>query len=101
MFFGVIHYICTHYPIKKLYVEVGDKECMQRRLDAHRHHIQTYYNRIELLQIHSYDPKLVHGAMKFFGGGEVLSDEVKITQQEKKGITGKIKSFLGRYFARA
>ena len=90
LFFGVVDRIFSHYPeIEELIVEVNNKVRMEYWIKKNYHEYLTkqQYNKISFVEIKQHRWKrLTHilnilgfgkyrSLYKFFGGGEVLSDE--------------------------
>lgn len=101
LLFGVLDWIHQHQIIDVLYIEVWDEIRMQHWLDRNiTRHDQLWFQ-IKLLQIGTYDKELIRGAIKFFGGGEVINDQDAYISQHNNPIIKNITNIVGKYFARS
>jgi len=89
LFFGVAKRLFTKYPLTKLFVEVGNKSWMDDRVRENYQGLLTekQLNAIKLVPAKQHPHKWIthlvnflgfgkyRKIFKFFGGGEVLSDE--------------------------
>ncbi len=89
LFFGVVRRLFVKYPLTKLFVEVGNKSRMEDRIRENYQGLLTekQLNSIKLVNAKQHKYKYITHLVnflglskykkifKFFGGGEVLSDE--------------------------
>lgn len=101
LLFGVLDWIHQHQIIDTLYIEVGDEKWMQNWLDRNTTRHDHLGFQIKLLQIGTYDKKLIAHAIKFFGGGEVLNDQDTYVSHHTNPILRTLANTAGRYFTRS
>lgn len=100
LLFGVLQHIAQHIPIRKLYIEAGDKARLENRLRKNKQHRHQLPYTIQIVQIHKHTKQMMESSVKIFGGGEVLNDEDSYTVTDHS-IKEYILKLASRIFTRS
>ena len=110
LFFGVVDYLSTHFDIDELFVEVGDKKRMDKRLQRNSMFVNsaTTVTLVTSQERKEYEKKQNNNQqrqkstkiVKFFGWGEIFNDDISYQRAEIKSRKWLIYYLAALLFAR-